>query len=247
MYLDFTSAKVTNCLFHGNVSQVISGTPFATIELHGGMPVLTNCTITGNTACSGLAAILLSVEPSASIKNCVLWGNAPQEILVPAGETDYTQVTYSDVTGGHAGAGNINSNPLFVNVVGHDFNLSSGSPCIDSADNTAVPPGITVDLAGLPRFVNDPATADTGVGPPPVVDMGAYEYQAVMTLGDMNCDGAVNVSDITFLVLALLDPLGYVQQYPDCEILHGDMNGDGEVNGGDIGLFVTCLLGGGCP
>ncbi len=42
-----------------------------------------------------------------------------------------------------------------------------------------MPVGITTDLDGNPRFVDDPATDDTGNGEPPIVDMGAYEFQAV--------------------------------------------------------------------
>jgi hypothetical protein len=36
---------------------------------------------------------------------------------------------------------------------------------------------IPFDLDGNPRFVDDPDTDDTGHGTPPIVDMGAYEYQ----------------------------------------------------------------------
>jgi len=46
---------------------------------------------------------------------------------------------------------------------------------VDAGDNTAVPAGITTDLAGQPRFVDDPKVPDTGRGTPPIVDMGAYE------------------------------------------------------------------------
>jgi len=75
----------------------------------------------------------------------------------------------------------------------HDYHLTGGSPCIDAADNDAVPPDtldldgdgdttepIPFDLDGNPRFVDDPATPDTGNGEPPIVDMGAYEFQAGM-------------------------------------------------------------------
>ena len=36
--------------------------------------------------------------------------------------------------------------------------------------------GITTDIRGFPRFLDDPFTPDTGVGPAPVVDMGAFEF-----------------------------------------------------------------------
>ena len=57
-----------------------------------------------------------------------------------------------------------------------DLHLSAGSPCIDAGDNTAVPTGIVTDLDGNARFRDDPSVPDTGVGPAPVVDMGAYEF-----------------------------------------------------------------------
>ncbi|MEE8202061.1 MAG: choice-of-anchor Q domain-containing protein, partial [Candidatus Acidoferrales bacterium] len=59
----------------------------------------------------------------------------------------------------------------------NDYRLTAASPCIDAADNTAVPEGITTDLDGNPRFLEIPETPDTG-NPPgggPIVDMGAYE------------------------------------------------------------------------
>ena len=40
-----------------------------------------------------------------------------------------------------------------------------------------MPEGITTDLDGNPRFVDDPDTPDTGLGVPPIVDMGAFEIQ----------------------------------------------------------------------
>ncbi|MBU0718193.1 MAG: right-handed parallel beta-helix repeat-containing protein, partial [Planctomycetes bacterium] len=73
----------------------------------------------------------------------------------------------------------------------NSYRLSAGSPCIDAGNNTAVPADkldldddgnttepIPFDLDGSPRFQDDLATVDTGNGAPPIVDMGAYEYQA---------------------------------------------------------------------
>jgi len=72
-------------------------------------------------------------------------------------------------------------------IVG-DQRLLPSSPCIDAGDNTAVPADVfdldgdgdvgeplPFDLAGVPRFQDDPDTPDTGNGTPPIVDMGAYE------------------------------------------------------------------------
>jgi hypothetical protein len=115
-------------------------------------------------------------------------------------------VAHSDIEGGQQGAwvgncsltweeGNIDADPLFADPDGpdvdpgtwedNDHHLSAGSPCIDAADNNAVPPGVTTDLDGNPRFVDDPGTPDCPHAPgtcgtPPIVDMGAYEHQPVI-------------------------------------------------------------------
>ena len=41
-----------------------------------------------------------------------------------------------------------------------------------------VPNDISTDLDDNPRFVDDPDTADTGIGSAPIIDMGAYEFQS---------------------------------------------------------------------
>jgi hypothetical protein len=56
-----------------------------------------------------------------------------------------------------------------------DEHITAASPCIDAADNTAVPEDATTDLDGNPRFLEIPETPDTGNGDVPIVDMGAYE------------------------------------------------------------------------
>ena len=57
-----------------------------------------------------------------------------------------------------------------------DLRLAAGSPCIDAGDNADVPSWIVTDLDGEPRFQDDPRVRDTGDGPAPVVDMGAFEF-----------------------------------------------------------------------
>lgn len=60
-------------------------------------------------------------------------------------------------------------------------------------------------------------------------------------LGDMNCDGAVTVSDIAGFVRAVTNPAAYQQQFANCNIDHADINCDGVVTVGDIGPFVMLL------
>jgi hypothetical protein len=151
-----------------------------------------------------------------TIENCVLWGNqAPAGGQLAAFKTGGSTipptltVAYCDVEGGQAGVhatggmltwgpGNLASDPLFADPDGpdndpltqadNDYRLRGGSPCVDAADTTAIPPDasdidgdgdttepVPLDLDLLARRADDPAAPNTGVGPAPVVDMGAYE------------------------------------------------------------------------
>jgi hypothetical protein len=60
--------------------------------------------------------------------------------------------------------------------------------------------------------------------------------------GDMNCDGVVNIADVSPFVLALTDPAGYASTYPSCDISLADMNADTMRDGRDIQSFVTASL-----
>ncbi len=74
-----------------------------------------------------------------------------------------------------SGAHDLTGDPHFANPSTNDFRLLSNSPAIDSGDRTILPAGLQSDLATLPRFINDPAVPDTGVGAP-AVDRGALEF-----------------------------------------------------------------------
>ncbi|RKY06320.1 MAG: hypothetical protein DRP65_11925, partial [Planctomycetota bacterium] len=99
-------------------------------------------------------------------------------------------ISYSDIEGGQSevyignngediiywGEGNIDIDPAFIGRGNGDHHLLPWSPCIDAGDNTAVPGDILTDLDGYLRFFDDPNMLDTGQGAPPIVDMGAYEF-----------------------------------------------------------------------
>ncbi len=123
---------------------------------------------------------------------------------------------------------------LAFDLCPNDFRLSAASPCIDAGDNTAVPVGVTTDLDGNPRFVDDPDTPDSGNGDPPIVDMGAYEFQPC--IGDINGDGDVGIID--FLIL--------IGSFGPCEGCPADLDNDGVVGIVDlltlIGNFGPCSI-----
>ena len=74
--------------------------------------------------------------------------------------------------------GCLDTDPLVVSLGAEDYRLQGSSPCIDSGNNALVPPDLTTDLDGNPRYVDHVGVPDTGAGNPPIVDRGAFEDQA---------------------------------------------------------------------
>lgn len=76
-------------------------------------------------------------------------------------------------------------------------------------------------------------------------DIDAAEYVEFSLVesapGDLNCDGAVSVSDIGGFVLALTDPAAYAAAFPNCDSENADVNQDHAVTVSDIGPFVALL------
>ena len=130
------------------------------------------------------------------------------EGLVPGGQFDSGDNVF-----------NIPDDPDFVEEDGSDpdefdsednFRLYYESPCIDAADNDAVDPDVhdvdedsndtedTPDLDFNDRRIDDPESSDTGNGDPPIVDMGAYEFEPCPADLDGSC--AVGVKDLLILL-----------------------------------------------
>ena len=100
-----------------------------------------------------------------TVLNSIFWNpGAPLEIT--AGSLDSFSVTFSDVRGGYAGAGNISADPLFVKPDLGDYRLRDQSPCIDRGTNDGAP---TVDKNGAPR------PQDGNRDGAAVCDQGAFE------------------------------------------------------------------------
>ncbi len=175
--------RFVDCLFAENTAVGVGGA----VQAQAGTFV--GCTLHGNHASTTGGAIYV-VGSGPVLENCIVYGNTAGM----AGTSQFgpqnpgVRVTYSLVQGGFAGIGNLNADPKFAG--GGSYALVQGSPCIDAGDNAAFGPyGVTTDLAGAPRFVDDPTASDTGVGPAPVVDMGALEFQFASP-----CSGAAAAS-----------------------------------------------------
>jgi hypothetical protein len=202
-----TPARFENCLFVGNRGWSAGG-------LYSNGPTdLSCCTFVGNTATTASGGAVNSFRP-VTLSNCVLWGNsAPNGAqLSGSGSIAILRVERCDVQGGVAdvflapgaqlnwGAGNLASDPLFVDADGpdndalsyndNDYRLASSSPCVDAGDNSWVFADVLdldgdgdvlertpYDLAGLGRFYDTPSAPNTGVGAPAIVDMGCFEQQ----------------------------------------------------------------------
>lgn len=161
---------------------------------------ITGSTIVHNGASDEGGGIYLYGGAIGDVNDCVLLGNTDSRGNIGAAQSDGADPVWSCVENllvGEPGEdppdpadfpGSIDLDPLFVDRLGadgvagtldDDLRLMSGSPCIDAGNNTLFPVGSLVDLDGNTRKHDDPATVDTGVGPAPIVDMGAYEFGAV--------------------------------------------------------------------
>jgi hypothetical protein len=245
-----SSTQFINCVFarNGNFQGTIRATTNASISL-------SNCTLADNALTeppmgSTTRSVLFANSSTAgnpatiSVLNSIVRGDLTngQFILRFLGTNAALNATYSNIEGGFAGQGNIADAPLFLSPAANDYRLLAGSPGIDAGSNPGVPSGLTLDLAGNPRFVDDATIADTGVGPAPVIDMGAFEGAAAgCDAIDFNNDGVFpDLND----VITFLDVFGGTP-CPTCNDI--DFNNDGVFPDlVDVVKFFDVFAGGNC-
>jgi len=154
IYSESSSLAIENSLITRNIVD-----PFMSpigrgggIYSSGSNTTIKNCTIANNKA-SNVGGI--QTPNGTTIYNSILWDNIPNEV------NGDPVIYYSNVKGGWPDLGNIDENPLFVDVDNGDFHLNDDSPCINSGTSNNAP---DADLDGNPRPIGDG------------YDMGAYEY-----------------------------------------------------------------------
>lgn len=249
VYCSQSAPQLVNCLVTHNIATNDGAGVYGTSEMQ-----VVNCTVTGNTALFFGGALCLSMSTSASAyaRNGIFWQNTAaigQELALLG--VAKLRVAYSSVqgAGGAAyvdddaqllwGLGNPNADPLFVDAGADDYRIAAGSPGIDAGDNYAVT--AMTDLAGNPRQVDDPATPDTGLGEPPLVDLGAFEFQALAA--DLDGDGDIDWDDLAILTGCWSGP-GNPSQPVGCQPEHfgdADLDVDGDVDLADLAAFAAAF------
>lgn len=226
-----------------------------------------DCTLAGNTA-RGQGAGAYNVDFVNSLvyfNTSSLLGQSLDAQAI-GGTVFFTDIQGWPTTGADP-YGNFGADPMFVNIAGPDNTpgtldddprLSDGSRAIDAGNNYRVPLDVLdlngdgdtterlpVDLAESHRMINDPNVADTGFGPPPLVDLGAYEFAPPTCPGDLNLDGQVDDADFAVFAWAYneLDCASPAMP-PGCP---ADLDHDGYVDDADFVVFAVAYNALLCP
>lgn len=254
------SVNAIGCLFSGN--EAGGGAFLINSDYNIGPDSVINCTFIGNEAycCShggGLSAIA-----STTVANCIFWGNEGDDHASPnaaqisvAHPLVLENNTIQDFDGSLGGTGNSGDDPLLIDPDGPDdiygteddnARLSDNSPCRDEGNNSFLPPDqfdldgdgnttepIPLDLDLLPRVVNG------------VVDIGAFEHQAIACIADLEPDTEGGGGDN---IVNVLDLLAVINSWGSCDPLLpclADINNDGNVN--VLDLLAVIAAWGPCP
>ena len=245
-----SSLAIINCLVRNNTAD--SG---GAVSSSGPIDIL-NSTLVQNTGILQGGAVLVSGSSmDRNLINSLLWFNESVKGSQISLNSGYLRVRRSNVVGGQAAVdanagsflnwelGNIVADPNFVDPDTDDFRLRANSPCIDAGDNDALPLGVATDLDGNTRFFDDTGTPDSGLGNPPIVDMGAYEFMGTSTLDDEDDDGVPDSNDNCPGTIPGVE----VDRFGCPPIIPGDLDRDGDVDQSDFGLMQRCFSGADVP
>jgi parallel beta-helix repeat protein len=169
--LQSTEARVMANTVYGNVD---SG-----IEVQAGSATLANNISVDNginsPRTSGNIRVTANAVASTTVDFDLVFLTVPGVMIDWAG-TKYSSLAAFQSATGQEDRG-MEAPPLWVAPQSGDFRLLVGSPAIDSADSGVIGQPDT-DVDGHPRY-DHPLMPNTGTGPVPYDDRGAYEYQAM--------------------------------------------------------------------
>ncbi len=192
IYSFMSGPQIRNCVVAANASYGIQAS----------WAQVSNCTVVGN----GSIGIYMS---GGSAVNCIVRDNGLAQIRDTSGSAT---VTYSNVSGGWVGAGNIDCDPCFADADANDYHLRSRAGRWDDA----LKQWVTDDVCSACIDAGDPASA-IGFEPFPNggrVNIGAYgatnqasksyfggDNCQTIVAGDINGDCKVDFRD--FVILAM--------------------------------------------
>ena len=204
---------VKNCLITDNSVYGILCYPSNTI--------ISNCTISKNSANGGTGSAGISCQNGSlpRVINTILWDNQTEIYVGGYIGGSSIDITYSNIEGGWDGDGNINADPMFMDITNANYRLSDYSPCIGAGTADDVP---DKDIEGSPR------PAPSGSNP----DIGAYENKLDKPKTSKE-DLIIQV--LCPVDLAITDPNGKTITKSTSEIPLGsymeiDLNGDGDMD-----------------
>lgn len=113
-----------------------------------------------NTVADCRTGLFVRDNSTATGTNLIVWGNAVNVVLSNASTLG---LSYSDVQGGFAGAGNISADPLFIDAAARDYRLAAGSPA-RGAGLGGVDMGAVFPVGGIPDVPEMLATHEAAPG-----------------------------------------------------------------------------------
>ena len=154
-YQSSGTTSLVNVLLYSNAATG-SGSVF---HIDGGQVHCTNCTMASNSP----SIVAVRIENGAhSFKNSIFWNNLG-DLQIGSGSADvsYSMLQGSSLPAGVTGSNVLfNTNPLFVNQAGFNFELVPCSPAVSTGNNAYN--STSTDLLGNARLVG-------------TIDRGAYE------------------------------------------------------------------------
>jgi len=206
--------ELRNCLVTHNEGGTLAG---GVLLYNGGL--LENCTVSTNYSNSDGGGVYCL--DGGTVRNSIVYYN---DAFISSGRNylnSGTNMVYSFTctTPAVAGTNNITTDPVFTNMVGEDYSLTWGSPCINSGTNLAWMTN-SLDLALNSRIMSNR------------VDRGCYEYIYYSIVPSSGTNGAIAPTGTVYVAR------GTGTNFTMTPVLHYHVL-DVQVDGGSVGASNT--------